>query len=165
MKFTTAALFLVGSAFAAPSPDGTQAPACTFGTYECTTPNTGIQICDIAGNWELVGNCPNGTACQNIAQNGFDLPFCTNTPTKKKVKARNGRGPSPGDKCQTPGQYTCFGAHAIQVCDVSDILRLVGDCPANSHCSYINNIPYCVANGIWLVPWVAWSELPDVDGS
>ncbi len=150
MKFTAAALLLAGSAMAAPSPDGSSStPACTFGTYECTTPNTGIQICDIAGNWELVGNCPNGTACENLPQNGFELPFCTNTAaTKPKVKARNGRGPSPGEKCQTPGQYTCFGPRAIQVCDVTNILRFVGDCPANSHCSYIGNIPYCVANNV-----------------
>lgn len=146
MKFIAAALVLAASAMAAPSPDTAGASTtCTFGTYRCTTPNTGIEICDIAGTWELVGPCPNGTACENLPQNGFTLPFCTTT-AKTAVKARNGRGPSPGDKCQTPGQYQCFGAYAIQVCDTSNVLERVGDCPQGSHCEYIGSIPYCVDN-------------------
>ena len=149
MKSITAALVLAASAIAVPFPDGNETnTACTFGTYECTNPNTGIQICDIAGQWELVGNCPNGTSCQNLPQNGFDLPFCTNT-IKLKARDGRGRGPSPGDKCQTPGKYVCFGRNAIQVCDTSNILQLVGQCPQSSHCSYINGIPYCVADGFW----------------
>ena len=213
--YIAAALALVAAALAAPtmSHADTSTP-CTFGTYRCTTPNTGIEVCDIGGHFELVGDCPKGTDCQNLPQNGFTLPFCTNTPKLKarggdndndkdkdndkdndkdrdkdndkhkdndndkdkdndkdrdhdnrhwpRMKPRGGRGnndndgnrrpqsppsPKPGDKCQTPGQYQCFGNNAIQVCDVLHILELVGNCPSTAHCAYINNIPYCVVNG------------------
>ncbi|AEO68219.1 352a710f-3feb-4955-aa85-e02fded2d529 [Thermothielavioides terrestris] len=144
MKYITAALALAASVLAAPAE---KRDTCQFGTYRCTTPNTGIEICDIQGNWELVGPCPDGTSCNDLPQNGFDLPFCTaNTTATNTVKARNGRGPSPGDKCDTPGKYQCFGAYAIQVCDTQNKLEFVGNCPEKSHCDYINNIPYCVAS-------------------
>ncbi|KAK4121978.1 hypothetical protein N657DRAFT_635424 [Parathielavia appendiculata] len=141
MKYIAAALVLAASAFAAPSEKRTE--TCTFGTYRCTTPNTGIEICNIQGKWELVGDCPKDTSCQNLPQNGFDLPFCT----ANKVQARNGRpGQSPGESCSTPGKYDCFGAYAIQVCDTQNVLQLVGNCPDRSHCEYLNGIPFCVAS-------------------
>jgi len=141
MKYIAAALVLAASAMAAPSE---KREGCTFGKYRCTSPNTGIEICNVSNQWELVGPCPDGTACQNLPQNGFDLPFCTNT---AKVEARNGRpGQSPGEKCQTPGKYDCFGPYAIQVCDTQNTLQFVGNCPERSHCDYLNGIPYCVAS-------------------
>ncbi|KAK4225154.1 hypothetical protein QBC38DRAFT_421985 [Podospora fimiseda] len=149
MKFTiTTILTLTSTVLAAPGLE--TRTACTFGTYRCTNPNTGIEICDVTNNWQLVGACPNGTVCTNLPQNGYTLPFCTNppatpTPTPKAAK-RNGRGPSPGEKCSTAGQYSCFGPYAIQVCDTQNVLQFVGDCPAKSHCEYLNGIPYCVAN-------------------
>ncbi|CAK7205454.1 hypothetical protein SEUCBS139899_008227 [Sporothrix eucalyptigena] len=116
---------------------------CTFGTYECLSDNSGIQICDIEGNWELVGPCPSGTSCEYLPQNGFDLPFCTSNPSTKKEKKRDDS--SYGyEWCSTPGQYTCDGWNAIQVCNTTNGLEKVGDCPNGSHCGYINNIPYCV---------------------
>jgi hypothetical protein len=142
MKFIAAALVLAASAVAAPSEKRTE--ACTFGTYRCTTPNTGIEICNVSNQWELVGDCPNETVCEYLPQNGYELPFCTNPP---KVEARNGRpGQSPGEKCQTPGEYDCFGPYAIQVCDTQNVLQFVGNCPERSHCEYLHGIPYCVAN-------------------
>ncbi|KAK5651845.1 hypothetical protein OQA88_11614 [Cercophora sp. LCS_1] len=116
---------------------------CTFGTYRCTTPNTGIEICNISNQWELVGPCPAGTECTNLPQNGFTLPFCT---TKKTtVTKRNGRpGQSPGETCATPGKYDCFGPYAIQVCNVQGVLEFVGNCPAKSHCEYLGGLPFCV---------------------
>ena len=148
MQYFTAVLALAATALAVPAPQADTA-GCTFGTYRCTTPNTGIEVCNIAGQFELVGPCPNGTACENLPQNGFTLPFCTNTAT---VTRRNGPpppppGPQPGNKCTTPGQYQCLGKTAIQVCDTSNILEKVGNCPAKSHCAYIGAIPYCVADG------------------
>jgi hypothetical protein len=141
MKFIAAALVLAASAVAAPSEKRTE--ACTFGTYRCTTPNTGIEICNVQNQWALVGDCPGDTSCSNLAQNGYELPFCTNN--APKVKARNGRpGQSPGERCQTPGKYDCFGPYAIQVCDTQNILQFVGSCAERSHCAYLNGIPYCV---------------------
>ncbi|KAK3902510.1 hypothetical protein C8A05DRAFT_33800 [Staphylotrichum tortipilum] len=153
MKYFTAALALAATALAVPTDPQADTTACTFGTYRCTTPNTGIEVCDISGSFVMVGPCPNGTACENLPQNGFTLPFCTNT---AKVTRRDGRNrrpqhspenPQPGDKCTTPGQYQCLGKTAIQVCDVAHILEKVGNCPAGSHCAYIGAIPYCVADG------------------
>jgi hypothetical protein len=156
MQYFTAVLALAATALAIPTDLQADTTACTFGTYRCTTPNTGIEVCDISGKFVLVGPCPNGTACENLPQNGFTLPFCTNTAKVTRRDDRNGNNrrttppppaPKPGDKCQTPGQYQCLGQTAIQVCDVAHILEKVGDCPANSHCAYINAIPYCVLNG------------------
>ncbi|GAB1319187.1 Carbohydrate-binding module family 19 domain-containing protein [Madurella fahalii] len=142
MKYATALLALAAGAIAHPSEKRT-GTECTFGTYRCTTPNSGIEICNIQGKWELVGPCPEGTSCEDLPQNGFTLPFCT----KPKVEARNGRpGQSPGEPCSTPGKYQCFGPYAIQVCDTQNVLQFVGDCPNGSHCDYLNGIPYCVAN-------------------
>ncbi|KAK0643779.1 hypothetical protein B0T16DRAFT_430243 [Cercophora newfieldiana] len=119
---------------------------CTFGTYRCTTPNTGIEICNVLNQWELVGPCPSGTECTNLPQNGFTLPFCTNK-VAPAVHKRNGRpGQSPGEKCSTAGKYDCFGPYAIQVCDTQNVLQKVGDCPSGSHCDNLNGIPFCVAN-------------------
>ncbi|KAK3900993.1 hypothetical protein C8A05DRAFT_16769 [Staphylotrichum tortipilum] len=148
MKPIVTTFALATSALAAPTMSQADNTPCTFGTYRCTTPNTGIEVCDIGGRFEMVGDCPKGTDCQNLPQNGFTLPFCTNQPTVK-ARDRNRRPPSPkpGDKCQTPGKYQCFGNNAIQVCDVLHILELVGNCPPTAHCAYINNIPYCVVNG------------------
>ncbi|KAJ4287106.1 hypothetical protein N0V88_007728 [Collariella sp. IMI 366227] len=103
MQLITAALFLAASALAAPSEKRTDHETCTFGTYRCTHPNTGIEICNVANEWELVGDCPKDTACKNLDMGGYELPFCTDT---VKVEARNGRGPSPGEKCEKAGQYT-----------------------------------------------------------
>ncbi|KAK4154087.1 hypothetical protein C8A00DRAFT_33112 [Chaetomidium leptoderma] len=139
MKYITAALVLAASAMAAPSD---KRESCKFGTYRCTNPNTGIEICDISGQWQLVGPCGKGEACEYLPQNNFELPFCTKTP---KIAARNGRpGQSPGEKCQTPGKYDCFGPYAIQVCNTQNVLEFVGNCPTRTHCSYLNSIPYCV---------------------
>ncbi|KAL2268790.1 hypothetical protein VTJ83DRAFT_3636 [Remersonia thermophila] len=175
MKYIAAIVALATSALALPSGEVDKRSQCTFGTYRCTNPNTGIEICDVSGNWVLVGPCPNGTTCSYLPQNGFDLPFCTNSPpptptsttdceeptttllTKRaaatnepraaEVEPRNGRpGLSPGEPCSTPGQYDCFGAYAIMVCDVTKIERFVGHCPERSHCEYLNGLPYCVAN-------------------
>lgn len=146
MKYT-AVLALAASAAAAPS--APSANTCAFGTYRCTTPNTGIEICNIQNAWELVGPCPAGTACTNLPQNGFTLPFCAAVPApaKRDAEKRNGRpGQSPGEPCETPGAYQCFGAYAIQVCDAQKVLQFVGDCPARSHCDYLNGIPFCVAS-------------------
>ncbi|KAL2139266.1 hypothetical protein VTI28DRAFT_5453 [Corynascus sepedonium] len=63
---------------------------------------------------------------------------------KNKEKEKNKNRPKPGDKCKKPGKYQCFGKKAIQVCDVANILRLVGNCPETSHCAYLNGIPFCV---------------------
>ena len=144
MKFITAALVLAATALAAPSEK--RGDECKFGTYRCTTPNTGIEICNIASEWELVGPCPDGTACEDLPQNGFDLPFCTNeAKVEPKVDKRNGRpGQSPGEPCQTPGKYDCFGPYAIQVCDTQNVLQFVGSCPERTNCQYLNGIPYCV---------------------
>jgi hypothetical protein len=142
MKYFAAALLLATSAFAAPSVSEKRT-ACQFGNYQCSNPNTGIEVCDITGNWVKVGDCPKGTACEDLPQNGYELPFCTNT---AKVAARNGRVPSPGEKCQTPGQYQCFGVYAIQVCNTQNVLEKVGDCPPKSNCQYLNGIPFCVAS-------------------
>lgn len=147
MKYFTAVLALAATALAAPPATSKRTETCTFGTYRCTATNAGIEICDIQGNWQLVGPCPDGTSCENLPQNGFTLPFCTNNPTPKTVEARNGRpGQSPGEKCQTPGKYDCFGPYAIQVCDTQNVLQFVGNCPEKSHCEYLNGIPFCVAN-------------------
>lgn len=63
-----------------PSTESIKRDSCAFGTYECTTDGAGIQICGIGGFWELVGPCPSGTSCQDLPQNGYELPFCTTTP-------------------------------------------------------------------------------------
>ncbi|KAL2263209.1 hypothetical protein VTK26DRAFT_7783 [Humicola hyalothermophila] len=146
MKYIAAVAALAATALAAPPAEKrtkTEPETCKFGTYRCTTPNTGIEICNISNKWELVGPCPDGTSCEDLPQNGFTLPFCTNKP---KVETRNGRGPSPGETCQTPGKYECFGPYAIQVCDTQNVLQFVGKCPDRSHCEYLNGIPFCVAN-------------------
>ncbi|KAL1843968.1 hypothetical protein VTJ49DRAFT_6372 [Mycothermus thermophilus] len=80
MKYITAALTLAAGALALPSGNASNPTECTFGTYRCTTPNTGIEICNVFNQWELVGDCPNGTSCSYLPQNGYDLPFCTNNP-------------------------------------------------------------------------------------
>jgi hypothetical protein len=117
---------------AALSPPVTPPADCKFGTYRCTTPNTGIEICNVLNKWELVGPCPSGTACENLAQNGFTLP-------------RNGRpGQSPGERCTEPGRYDCFGPYAVQVCNVQGVLEFVGSCPQKSHCEYLGGLPFCV---------------------
>ncbi|KAK4132714.1 hypothetical protein BT67DRAFT_450863 [Trichocladium antarcticum] len=159
MKYITATLALATLALAAPpTTDKRTGTTCQFGTYRCTSPNTGIEICNVSGQWELVGPCPAGTACEDLAQNGFTLPFCaaqpppTPTPTPTPPPAaqpekRNGRpGQSPGERCQTPGRYDCFGPYAIQVCDTQNVLQFVGPCPERSHCGYLNGIPFCVAS-------------------
>jgi hypothetical protein len=200
MKAFTTALLLASSALAAPT-DGKKPTACTFGTYQCTKPTTGIEICDIAGNLQLVGKCPDGTSCQELPVGTLSLPFCTNKgedhdedknkdkdhdddkdkdkdkdhnkddeedcdeddeddkdkdhddgkdkdhdkdQDKDHDKDKNKNRPKPGDKCRIPGKYQCFGKDAIQVCDVQNILRLVGGCPETSHCAYLNGTPYCV---------------------
>jgi len=142
MKYTTALLTLAATTLAAPSPHPSTPAPCKFGTYRCTTPNTGIEICNVFNQWELVGPCPSGSSCHDLPQNGFTLPFCT-----AGVYKRNGRpGQGPGDKCDTAGKYQCLGPYAIQVCDTQNVLQKVGDCPSGSHCDYLNGIPYCVAN-------------------
>ncbi len=155
MKYFAAVLLLAATAFAAPGEEyDDRDMSCKFGTYRCTKRNTGIEICDISGQFVLVGDCPKGTACQELPQNGFDLPFCTNKVKKIRAPAPGPdgsegwkkKGPQPGDKCKTPGKYQCLGKHAIQVCDVGHILERVGNCPKKSHCDYINNIPYCVVS-------------------
>ena len=246
MKHINALLFLAASVVAAPGGrdgDEDRNKACTFGTFQCTRDKTGIEICDISGRFTLVGDCPKGTACQEIQERGFDLPFCTNKDHSKdknkdknkdkgkdkdhdddkdkdhdddedkdkdhdkgknkdkgkkqdrdedknhddkdkdkdhdddkdkdhdddkdkdhgkdkdgknkdgkdkdgkdknrKDKNRKNR-PKPGDKCKTPGEYECDGRKAIQVCAVTNILRLVGNCPFGSRCKEINGIPFCV---------------------
>jgi hypothetical protein len=142
MKFITATLLLAATALAAPSEK--RGDRCDFGTYRCTTPNTGIEICNVAEEWELVGDCNNGTACNYVPANG--LPYCTNqVKPKPKADKRNGRpGQSPGEPCQTPGKYDCFGPYAIQVCDTQNTLQFVGKCPPRTNCQYLNGIPYCV---------------------
>ncbi|OAA58490.1 hypothetical protein SPI_06563 [Niveomyces insectorum RCEF 264] len=139
MKFTavTIAAFVAAASASAVSKRGVE--QCAFGTYACTADNTGIQICDINGVWELVGPCPSGTSCADLPQNGFDLPFCTNNPPAPAKRGEHHDG-----WCPTPGQYTCDGYNAIQVCNVTNGIEKVGNCPDNSHCAYINNIPYCV---------------------
>ncbi|CAK7236772.1 hypothetical protein SCUCBS95973_009724 [Sporothrix curviconia] len=148
MKYT-ATLIAAATAVAAMPSFSSAANAkrdqCTFGTYACLADGSGVQICDIEGNWELVGACPGGTSCEYLPQNGYDLPFCTSNPTANKAKAkRDGDAYGGYDWCPTPGQYTCDGWSAIQVCNTTNGLEKVGDCPAGSHCGYINNIPFCV---------------------
>ncbi|KIH86425.1 hypothetical protein SPBR_08741 [Sporothrix brasiliensis 5110] len=154
MKYSTALLAVAATTVAA-VPSNSKRSQCTFGTYACLTDDSGIQICDIEGNWELVGPCPSGTSCEYLPQNGFDLPFCTSnptttatpTPTPLNGKAKAKRGADGGANynwCPTPGTYTCDGWNAIQVCNTTNGLEKVGNCPSGSHCSYINNIPYCV---------------------
>lgn len=143
MKYTAALLAVAATTVAAvPSFSAAKRDQCTFGTYACLADGSGIQICDISGNWELVGPCPSGTSCEDLPQNGFDLPFCTSTPSKKTKRGDDGTVGY--DWCPTPGQYTCDGWNAIQVCNTTNGLEKVGDCPNGSHCGYINNIPYCV---------------------
>ena len=155
MKYFAAILLLAATAFAAPGEEyDDRDKSCKFGSYRCTKRNTGIEICDISSQFVLVGDCPKGTACQELPQNGFDLPFCTNKVKKIRAPAfapggsehKKKKGPQPGDKCKTPGQYQCLGKRAIQVCDVEHVLQRVGGCPKTSHCDYINNIPYCVVS-------------------
>ncbi len=50
MKFTTALVALASTALAVPAE---RRDTCTFGTYACTADNSGIQICNIEGNWEV----------------------------------------------------------------------------------------------------------------
>ena len=141
LSFTTTALV------AALSPPVVPPADCKFGTYRCTTANTGIEICNVLNKWELVGPCPSGTACENLAQNGFTLPFCTSSATAKQpaVAPRNGRpGQSPGEQCTEPGRYDCFGPYAVQVCNVQGVLAFVGSCPQKSHCEYLGGLPFCV---------------------
>src|SRR3569833_149276 len=114
MKYIAAVLALAASAVAAPSEKRTD--SCTIGTYACTADNSGIQICNVQGVWELVGACPSGTACENLPQNGFELPFCTNKAAKRDYGS--------GDYCSTPGRYQCLGYDAIQVCDTSNHLQV-----------------------------------------
>ncbi|KAK4143402.1 uncharacterized protein C8A04DRAFT_37413 [Dichotomopilus funicola] len=141
MKYIVAALALAASAVAAPSEKRTD--TCTFGTYACSSSNAGIQICNVSNQWEYVGDCPNNTVCKDLEQNGYTLPFCTEP--EPAVEKRNGRpGQSPGEKCQTPGKYDCFGPYAIQVCDTQNVLKYVGACPEKTHCEYLNGIPFCV---------------------
>ena len=144
MKYLTA-LALAAAAIASPAPlSPPVSPSCTFGTYRCTIPNTGIEICNVLNQWELVGPCPSGTTCSDLPQNGFTLPFCT---AKAIVAKRNGRpGQSPGEKCDTAGKYQCFGPYAIQVCDTQNVLQKVGDCPQGSYCDNLNGIPFCVSS-------------------
>ncbi|KAK5662336.1 hypothetical protein OQA88_8243 [Cercophora sp. LCS_1] len=107
-------------------------PTCKFGTYRCTTPPTGIEICNVLGKWELVGACPKDTACENLPQNGYTLPFCTNTVT-------------PATKtCTTPGKYECLGANAIQICNMGYEYEKVGECAKGERCGYLGGIPYCL---------------------
>lgn len=144
MKFAAAALVLAATAIAAPSTTSKRDPeTCSFGTYRCTTPNTGIEICNVENQWELVGPCPDGQACEDLSQGDFTLPFCT----VPAVEKRNGRpGQSPGEPCTVPGKFDCFGPYAIQVCNTTNVLELVGNCPDRSHCEYVNEIPFCVAS-------------------
>lgn len=153
-KFAIAALALATTAIAAP-PAGKRSEVCEFGTYRCAAANTGIEVCNVQSQWELVGECPEGTACEDLDQNGYSLPFCTNKPEEEEGdddgngdhEKRNGRpGLSPGEPCPTPGRYDCFGPYAIQVCDTEKTMRFVGNCPERSHCEYLNGIPFCVAN-------------------
>ncbi|KAK4183816.1 hypothetical protein QBC35DRAFT_507238 [Podospora australis] len=154
MKFTTTPLLTLalaaGTSTVSATPTPSHSPPCTFGTYRCTNPATGIEICTINQQWTLVGPCPSGTSCTNLPQNGFTLPFCTNNPPAAPTavqEKRNGRpGQSPGENCTTAGQYDCFGPYAIQVCNTQNVLELVGNCPERSHCEYLNGLPYCVAN-------------------
>ncbi|KAK1761002.1 hypothetical protein QBC47DRAFT_356128 [Echria macrotheca] len=146
MKTTASTVLGLAALFASATTAAPSPVSCTFGTYRCTTPNTGIEICNILGQWELVGPCPSGTACSDLPQNGFELPFCTATAVhKEKRNGRPGNG-SPGEHCDVAGQYQCFGAYAIQVCNTSNVLEKVGDCPARSHCENLNGIPFCVAS-------------------
>ena len=140
MRTTAAALLsLAASAAAAPTTE-----TCKFGTYRCTNPNAGIEICNVLNQWQLVGPCPKGTSCSDLPQNGFTLPFCA----ANAVERRNGRpgNGSPGEHCDVAGQYQCFGAYSIQVCNTSNVLEKVGDCPERSHCDYLNGIAFCVAS-------------------
>jgi len=141
MQFTTVAatlLALAGSAVALPN--GRPGAACTFGTYQCNVSGRGIEICNVNGVFEAVGDCPAGTACSNIGA----IPFCQNVPA---IAARNGRDQQPpAGWCGVPGRYECLGATAIQVCGVDNKLVKVGDCPANSHCDFLNGIPFCLDN-------------------
>ncbi len=144
MQFTIATvLALAASAFAAPTEQYNYGETCKFGTYRCTGDISGIEICNVQGYWELVGPCPSGTSCEFLPQNGFELPFCTANPTPKAETAPVKR--QAGSHCPTPGQYYCAGLGAIQVCDTQNQLQPVGSCPENSHCSYLNGIPFCVA--------------------
>jgi hypothetical protein len=151
MKYIIAAAALITAVAAVPPPP----PTCEFGTYRCSPDKKGIEICDVTNNWVEVGPCPNGTSCSYLPQNGFELPFCTNNPDPKASNKReaeaeaDGRGGlKPGDSCPTPGRYDCLGWGGIQVCDVTNIERFVGWCPQDSHCAYLNGIPYCVQNGV-----------------
>lgn len=136
------------TALAAPSNPRAPATTCQFGTYRCTiapSPNTGIEICNVLGQWELVGPCPAGTSCSDLPQNGFTLPFCT--AVTGAAEKRNGRpGQSPGERCDVAGKYQCFGPYAIQVCDTQNVLQFVGNCPERSHCDYLGGVPFCVAS-------------------
>ncbi len=144
MQYIVAAvLALAASAVAAPPQQKRE--SCAFGTYRCTGDISGIEVCAIDGSWELVGPCPTGTACENLPQNGFDLPFCTNSPATAGYSAPAKRDYD-GGYCTTPGRYYCLGTGSIQVCDTQNKLELVGDCPKNSHCSNINGIPFCIDN-------------------
>ena len=143
MQFTAAAaaafLALAGSGLA--MPNGRPGADCTFGTYRCTVSGRGIEICTINKVFELVGDCPSGTACSNIGA----IPYCQVPP--KTVAARNGRDQQPPiGWCGVPGRYECLGETAIQVCGVDNKLVKVGDCPANSHCGNLNGIPFCLDN-------------------
>ncbi|KAK3353745.1 hypothetical protein B0T25DRAFT_545283 [Lasiosphaeria hispida] len=139
MNFFTLVALAAAAVLATPTPS---TESCILGGYRCRTPNTGIEICNIQSQWELVGPCPNNTECTNLKQNDFDLPFCTN-----KIATRNGRlGQSPGERCTTPGKYDCYGPHAIQVCNTQNILEYVGACPAKTHCDYLNGNAFCMAN-------------------
>ncbi|CAK7241762.1 MAG: hypothetical protein STHCBS139747_003232 [Sporothrix thermara] len=119
---------------------------CTFGTYACLADGSGIQICNIQGSWELVGPCPDGTSCEYLPQNGYELPFCTSNPNVKRSPDGGADASAYGsyEWCPTPGQYSCDGWSAIQVCNTTHGLEKVGDCPAGSHCGYLNNLPFCL---------------------
>lgn len=143
MHFTTAVLALAATALAAPSSqtkrDGATCDA--LGQYSCSADGTKILQCDATLHLAEIGPCPTGTVCEYVEGTGDvpTLPFCKVPATKRDVT------------CSAPGTYQCgtnpeTGVPGIRVCDSTNHLQWNGDCPADTHCDYLNNIPFCLDN-------------------
>lgn len=142
MKYTVivaAVTALLGSTSVFASPTERAKRGCGApGTYRCAASLATMEVCDWDGAWKpLNPGCPSGTACEeNPFGNG--IPYCIATPVTPPVTPTGG-------SCSVQAQYSCFtdsaGKPGIQICDLSNTLKVVGMCP--DHCAYIAGIPYC----------------------
>jgi len=140
MKTTIAYLLTLAAASTA-TPTNMKRGCGTPGVYRCAPALDTMEVCDFDGNWKrLDPGCPADTECQPNPF-GNNIPYCM-----VKGPGSSGPGGSPGGSvggsCSTAGQYSCTSDYsAIQICDLSYVLELVGACP--NYCANIAGIPYC----------------------